>query len=166
MSREMFVRTAIGQDSHRFAAEDTVGKCILGGIIFPDAPAFLANSDGDVVLHAVTNAVSGITAKNVLGARADALCRSGIRDSEAYLAEALRDLSEMKYRPVHLSVSIEGARPKIAPHVEEMRENIARILGLAPEDIGVTATTGEGLTAFGRGEGVSVFAILTAAPEA
>ena len=154
-------RSAIGQDSHRFAPEGTEGCAHLGGVTFPDTPPFLANSDGDVVLHAVTNAVSGITAKNVLGARADAICQSGVRDSAAYLSEALRDLAEAGYEAVNLSVSIEGARPKIAPKTEEMREKIADLFGLLPSDIGITATTGEGLTAFGRGEGVQVFAILT-----
>ena len=157
----MEYRSAIGQDSHRFAPEGTDGCAVLGGISFPEAPPFLANSDGDVVLHAITNAVSGITAKNVLGARADRMLKDGISDSAAYLAEALRDLAEAGYEVVNVSVSIEGARPKIAPKTEAMREYIAKLLGLRASDIGITATSGEGLTSFGRGEGVQVLAILT-----
>ena len=68
----------------------------------------------------------------------------------------------MGMRPVHLSVSIEGARPKILPKVEEMKHSLAKIMGMRISDIGITATTGEGLTDFGRGLGVSVFCILTA----
>lgn len=152
------IRAAIGQDSHRF--ETVPGKpCILGGVLFPEEPCgFDANSDGDVVLHAVTNAVSGITCRNILGAPADALCRSGITDSRAYLREALKDLKE----PVqHLSVSIEGSHPKIAPHTEAMRASLAELLGISSDSVGITATTGEGLTDFGKGLGVSVFCILT-----
>lgn len=156
------MKCAVGQDSHRF--EDAVGKpCVLAGVVFPDTPGFLANSDGDVVLHAVTNAVSGLTGVNILGARADELCRAGMRDSRVYLAEALRYLDEA---PVHLSVSIEGLRPKIAPRIPEMKEQLAELLGLPVSAVGITATTGEGLTACGRGEGVSVICILTAGDKA
>ncbi|MFR3992086.1 MAG: 2-C-methyl-D-erythritol 2,4-cyclodiphosphate synthase [Angelakisella sp.] len=60
------MKAAIGQDSHRF--EETPGKpLILGGVVFPGEVGLLANSDGDVVLHAITNAVSGITGRNILG---------------------------------------------------------------------------------------------------
>ena len=90
----MDIRVSIGQDSHRFAADGTAGSCILGGAVFEDAPPFLANSDGDVVLHAVTNAVSGITCRNILGARADAMCRAGITDSREYLEVAMKDLAK------------------------------------------------------------------------
>ena len=60
------MKAAIGQDSHRF--EESLGKpLILGGVVFPGEPGLLANSDGDVVLHAINNAVSGITGLNILG---------------------------------------------------------------------------------------------------
>lgn len=156
----MSVRVAIGQDSHRFS-DGAEGVCILGGVVFEDTPPFLANSDGDVVLHAVTNAVSGITCRNILGAPADEMCRAGLRDSRAYLAVALDDLAEAGFVPVHLSITIEAKRPKIAPKVEEMRRSIAGLMGIGEKSVGITATTGEGLTAFGRGEGVSVFCVLT-----
>ena len=152
------MRAAIGQDSHRF--EEKEGKpLVLGGVVFPEEPrGFLANSDGDVLLHALTNAVSGITGKNILGAPADRMCRAGITDSRAYLAEALKDLHE----PVeHVSFSIEGLHPKIAPRAEEIRAQVASLLGIEPSQVGITATTGEGLTDFGKGLGVSVFCIIT-----
>ena len=67
------MKAAIGQDSHRF--EESLGKpLILGGVVFPGEPGLLANSDGDVVLHAITNAVSGITGQNILGKIADEMC--------------------------------------------------------------------------------------------
>ena len=155
----MDIRVSIGQDSHRFAADGTAGSCILGGAVFEDAPPFLANSDGDVVLHAVTNAVSGITCRNILGARADAMCRAGITDSREYLEVAMKDLAKAGFEAVHLSVTIEGKRPKISPKADEMRSSIAKLLGIGEDCVGITATTGEGLTAFGRGEGVSVFCV-------
>ena len=151
------MKAAIGQDSHRF--EENLGKpLVLGGVLFPGEPGLLANSDGDVVLHAVTNAVSGITCVNVLGGPADELCRAGIIDSAVYLQKALESLPG---RISHLSISMECARPRITPRIPAMRENIARLLGVAPGSVGITATSGEGLTDFGRGLGISVFCILT-----
>ena len=151
------MKAAIGQDSHRF--EENLGKpLVLGGVLFPGEPGLLANSDGDVVLHAVTNAVSGITCVNVLGGPADELCRAGIIDSAVYLQKALESLQG---RISHLSISMECARPRITPRIPAMRENIARLLGVAPGSVGITATSGEGLTDFGRGLGISVFCIRT-----
>lgn len=151
------MKVGIGQDSHRFDFEEKNKKLILGGVVF-EGPAFSANSDGDVVLHAITNAVSGVTCKNILGEIADNMCRSGITDSKEYLTEALKYLNE---KIVHVSVTIEGKMPKISPKVEEMRVSISNIMGISSSQVGITATTGEGLTEFGKGNGVSVFAILT-----
>ena len=152
------MKAAIGQDSHRF--EESPGKpLILGGVVFPGEPGLLANSDGDVVLHAITNAVSGITGQNILGKIADEMCRSGITDSAEYLRKALEFLHG---RVSHVSLSMECLRPKISPMIPEMREHIAGLLGVEPYAIGITATTGEGLTDCGKGLGISVLCILTA----
>ena len=79
------MKVAIGQDSHRFDFESKTRKLILGGIIFEDSTPLAGNSDADVVLHSITNAVSGITCKNILGKIADDMCKSGITDSEEYI---------------------------------------------------------------------------------
>ena len=84
--------------------------------------------------------------------------RDGITNSEEYLEEALKYLDE---RIVHLSISIECQVPKISPKIDEMRKNIARILNISDNQIGITATTGEGLTEFGKGNGINVFTCIT-----
>lgn len=152
------MKVAIGQDSHKFDFEDKNKKLILGGIVFEDSTPLLGNSDADVVLHSITNAISGITCKNILGKIADDMCKSGIIDSEEYLKEALKYLNE---KIIHLSISIECKTPKISPKIENMRKNIARILDIPENSVGITATTGEGLTEFGKGNGISVFSIIT-----
>ena len=86
------------------------------------------------------------------------MCKNGITDSEEYLKEALKYLNE---KIVHISISIECKKPKITPKIEEMRKNIARILCISENSVGITATTGEGLTEFGKGNGVAVFACVT-----
>jgi 2-C-methyl-D-erythritol 2,4-cyclodiphosphate synthase len=153
----------IGQDSHRFAADVSVldGRpLLLGGVRFDGAPPLEGNSDADVVLHALCNAISGVTGVNILGAVSDRMCLSeGITDSSAYVREALRYLGKNKI--AHLSFSIECSRPAISPRIAEMREKIAGLVGIAPNSVGITATSGEGLTAFGRGEGIQVFCTVT-----
>lgn len=152
------MKAAIGQDSHRF--EQTPGKpLILGGVAFPEEPyGLLADSDGDAVLHALTRAVSGITGEDTLGEPAARLCRAGVTDSRVYLAEALKALRETI---VHVSFSIEAKHPKLAPRTGEMKESLAGLLGIHPEQVGITASTGDGLTDFGRGLGINVLCILT-----
>ena len=152
------MKVSIGQDSHRINYENTDKKLILGGIEFEENFSMLANSDGDVILHAITNAVSGITGKNILGKIADDMCKRGITDSEEYLKEALKDLKE---KIIHISIAIECKVPKISPKIEEMRSNIARMLSISENNIGITATSGEGLTEFGKGNGISVFVCMT-----
>ena len=152
------MKVSIGQDSHRIDYTNTDKKLLLGGVEFEEDFSIVANSDGDAVLHAITNAVSGITCKNILGKVSDDMYKRGITDSEEYLKEALKYLDN---QIIHLSISIECKIPKISPKVEEMRRNIARILGIDENCIGITATSGEALTEFGKGNGISVFTCLT-----
>lgn len=152
--------STIGQDSHRFGepAGDTFIK--LGGTDIPFDRPIEANSDGDVVYHAITNAVSGFTGINILGGEADKIClEKGIKDSSVYLKKALEYLTDGKI--IHCSVTIECLRPKLKAHIPAMKESIGKILGIPSSSVGITATTGEGLTGFGRGEGIQVFCILT-----
>ncbi len=156
----MKVRTGIGQDSHRFMASDSTKPCVMGGLIFEDVPGFNANSDGDVVFHAICNAISSLTGVLILGGIADDLClKDGITDSEVYLKEALKTLG--KKRVTHVAVTIEAMKPKLKERLPEMREHIAKVMGLEPSDVGITATSGEGLTDFGCGDGVMAFAVVT-----
>lgn len=152
------MKVSIGQDSHRINYDNPDKDLMLGGIKFEENFSVVANSDGDVVLHAITNAVSGITCNNILGKISDDMCKNGIVDSEEYLKEALKYLKE---KIVHISISIECKVPKISPKIEEMRKNIARILNINESSVGITATSGEGLTEFGKGNGISVFVCMT-----
>lgn len=156
--------STIGQDSHRFGDPCGDTTIRLGGIDIPFDKPLVANSDGDVVFHAVTNAISGFTGVNILGGEADKIClEQGIKDSSVYLRKALEYMKEG--RIIHCSITIECLRPKLMPHIPAMKESIGNILGISTSSVGITATTGEGLTGFGRGEGIQVFCILTFAKE-
>lgn len=150
----------IGQDSHRFGDEAPGISIRLGGIDIPFDRPLVANSDGDVVFHAITNAISGFTGVNILGGEADKIClQEGIKDSSVYLKKALEYMKEG--RIIHCSLTVECLRPKLMPHIPAMKESIGNILGIPVSSVGITATTGEGLTEFGRGEGIQVFCTLT-----
>ncbi len=158
-------KTAIGQDSHRFDFKNREKKLILAGIIFENFPPTKANSDGDVVFHSITNAISGITGKNIIGEISDKMCQKGITDSSKYLGIALNDLEKMNYAISHISISIEAKLPYFSPYIGVMKTSIATLIKIKKENIGITATTGEGLTDFGRGLGIQVLTILTASSE-
>ena len=152
--------STIGQDSHRFGTPCGETTIKLGGIDIPFDKPVEANSDGDVVYHAITNAISGFTGVNILGGEADKIClEQGIKDSSVYIEKALEYLKDG--RIVHCSITIECLRPKLMPYIPAMKESVGSILGIPSSSVGITATTGEGLTGFGRGEGIQVFCILT-----
>ena len=154
------MKVGIGQDSHRFDFEDTGKKLILGGVVFEGDPPLKGNSDADVILHSITNAISGVTCVNILGETADDLClNKGITDSSVYLREALKYLEDQKI--VHLSVSIECKRPEISPRINDIRKSLSVLLEIPENCIGITATSGEELTPFGQGLGIQVISIVT-----
>lgn len=156
----MIIRTGLGQDSHRFLPPGSSKPCVLGGLTFHDVPGFQANSDGDVILHAICNAISSLTRVWVLGGIADELClKAGITDSEVYLREAMKTLG--KQQITYVSVTVEGKRPKLRPSLMNLCENIARIMELDVSQVGVTVTSGEGLSDVGCGDGVQAFALVT-----
>ncbi|MCB1113989.1 MAG: 2-C-methyl-D-erythritol 2,4-cyclodiphosphate synthase, partial [Chlamydiia bacterium] len=153
----MKTRTGLGQDSHQFLDKETSKPLVIGGIIFEGYPGFDANSDGDIVLHAICNAISSITHVLILGGIADELClKQDITDSEVYLKEAMKTLGNKKV--AHVAVSVEGLKPKLKDRLIDMRKNVARIMNLDIDDVGITATTGEGLSDVGCGDGMEAFA--------
>ena len=153
-------KTGIGQDSHRFEKKGAKKRLVLGGVNIRGCPGLLGNSDADVVLHALTNAISGISGMNILGETSDTMCREkGITDSAQYVKAALQTLGKLKI--THVSIAIEGKRPVLSPFMAPMKKSIAKLLRIRAQDVGITATSGEGLTAFGRGEGLQAFAIVS-----
>lgn len=156
----MKFKVGIGQDSHRF--EKGIKRALmLGGIEIPSDLSLQGNSDADLVLHALCNAISGISGKVIIGPFTDKLClEKGITDSVEYVKETVKTLK--KYKITHVSVAIECAKPKIVPHIDKMRSKLAAILNIKIEDVGITATSGEGLTSFGQGNGIQAFVIVTA----
>ncbi|MDJ0652288.1 MAG: 2-C-methyl-D-erythritol 2,4-cyclodiphosphate synthase [Simkaniaceae bacterium] len=156
----MKYRTGIGQDSHRFLKDGAKKKCIIAGIPFEDVPGMDADSDGDVVFHAICNAMTSLTHVPILGKIALDLCRKeGITDSRVYLDQAYKALGPQKIE--HVALTIEGQRPKLQHWADNIRQSVAKALYLSIDQVGVTFTSGDSLTAFGKGEGLMCFCILT-----
>jgi len=156
----MRFRTGIGKDSHRFLPEDSTKPCILGGLIFDGEPGLVSGSDGDVVLHAICNAITSLTGIPILGGIAHDLClKDGITDSQVYLQKALETLGPQKIE--HVAISIEGKRPRLEKHMIEMRHKIASLMNIDFSQVGITAFSGDGLTECSLGEGVECTCVIT-----
>ena len=151
-------RIGLGQDSHRFF--DNGKPLILGGVVLDGEMGLAANSDGDVIIHALCNAIEQALGGDSFSIYADKMCKKGIVDSREYLKIARKHLEEAGYRIGNLGISIEAKRPKILPLAEEIRNSLARILAIEKSQIGINATSGEELTAFGRGEGIQSWAVI------
>lgn len=152
-------RIGLGQDSHRFSA-DRNKKLILGGCLIPDETGLEANSDGDVVLHALFNAVSSAIGERSLGYYADKMFRKGITDSAEYLKVMLGKLKQKNLKISNVSISIEAKKPKLEGYTGKIKASLSKILNLEKENIGITYTSGDGLTSFGQGKGIQGFAVV------
>lgn len=156
-------RTGIGQDSHMF--EEKKKGLVLAGLKLPDELKLEANSDGDVILHAIFNALSQSIGEMSLGFYADDVCAKGVKDSKKYLDIILKKVKEQGFKVNTLGLMIEGSHPKIDPLVSKMKKSLAEILDLNTRRIGITATSGERCTVFGDGLGIQCFAIASIVKE-
>lgn len=154
-------RVGFGQDSHRFS-DDASKKLVLGGIEIEGKKGLEGNSDGDVILHAICASIEQAALGRVnFSVYADEMCQRGITNSVEYLKVALSHMEEDGYVINNLGISIEAKTPKILPIEERMKNRLVEILGIEKNRIGINATSGDGLTAFGRGEGIQVFVIIS-----
>ncbi len=119
-----------------------------------------AESDGDVILHALCNAISGALGGGSLGTYATKMCARGIKDSKKYLAEVLKKAAAKNWSVNQCSISIEAARPRIDPLASKIKKSLSALLKIPSEKIGITATSGEGLTPFGRGAAIRCQAVV------
>ena len=152
-------RIGIGQDSHLF--DDKKKGLVLGGILIEEELKLKANSDGDVVLHAIFNAISQALGKMSIGFYADKQCEEGIKDSKKYLQTILEKMEKEKFKINSVGLMIECKTPKIDPLVAKMKKALAGAMSIPATRIGITATSGENATIFGEGLGIQCFAIVS-----
>lgn len=151
-------RIGHGYDVHRLVEGR---KLILGGVEIPYEKGLLGHSDADVLLHALMDALLGAAAMGDIGRLfPDNDEQYKGADSRVLLREVLRRLKEAGYSVGNADVTLIAQRPKVAPYIAAMRENIASDLEVSPELINVKATTEEHLGFTGNGEGMSAHAVV------
>ena len=159
LTGKMETRTAFGFDVHGFGPGSGV---MLGGVRIAHTHTLAGHSDADVALHALTDAVLGAIGAGDIGQHfppSDAQWRGA--SSDRFLRHAVDLLARRGGRIVHLDLTLVCEAPRIGPHREKMRENIARIAGVDVDRVSVKATTTEGLGFTGRREGIAANAVAT-----
>lgn len=152
------MRIGHGYDVHRLV-EDR--KLIMGGVDIPYEKGLLGHSDADVLLHAIADALLGALAMGDIGKHfpdTDPAFKGA--DSMKLLGHVVGLISAKGYCVGNMDATIIAQRPKMAPHIQTMRENIARVCGVDLDLINVKATTEEGLGFTGTGEGISAHAVV------
>ena len=153
----MNVRVGLGFDAHQLAPDR---KLFLGGVEIPYSRGLVGHSDGDVLLHAVTDALLGAVGAPDMGSlfpSADERFRGAA--SRLFVAEALRVLEEKGFRIVQIDTVIVAEEPPLAAHYEAIRNGLAALLGIPVEAVGVKAKTTDGMGFTGRKEGIFAQAV-------
>ncbi len=135
-------------------------RLIIGGVEIPYEKGLLGHSDAYVLLHAVCDALIGAAGLGDIGKHfPDTDMRFHDADSRVLLREVARLVRNAGYAIVNVDSTIIAQAPKMAPHIQEMRERIAADLGISPRDVNVKAKTTERLGFTGRGEGIAAEAV-------
>jgi 2-C-methyl-D-erythritol 2,4-cyclodiphosphate synthase len=156
------MRIGFGYDAHRLVSGRPL---VLGGVTIPHDRGLAGHSDADVLLHALADALLGAAALGDLGRHfPDTDPEWEGADSRALLTTVVEEVRAAGYRPHNVDATVVLERPKLRPHVDAMRANIADCLDLDREAVSVKATTNEGLGAVGAGEGAVAHAVCTIRP--
>lgn len=150
-------RVGIGYDLHPLAAGR---RLVLGGVVIPHSYGLAGHSDADVLAHAVMDALLGAAGLGDIGAHfPDTDPRYQDADSLALLAQVVEKCRQAGLRPFNVDATLVAERPRLQPHIPEMRANLARVLELQPGAVSVKATTNEGLGPVGREEAIAAYAV-------
>ena len=155
-------RTGIGYDVHPFAADR---RLVLGGVEIPSERGLAGHSDADVLLHAIADALLGAAALGDIGQHfppSDPRWKD--LDSRRILERTAVLVRAAGFEPVNVDATVIAEAPRIGPYAERIRDTIAACLALTREDVGLKATTNEGMGFIGRGEGIAALAVATIVP--
>ena len=156
------IRVGIGFDAHRFAEGR---RCVLGGVEIPHPVGLLGHSDADVITHAVMDALLGAAALGDIGQHFPPNDERWRDASSIAMLRLVADLLACHgWRAGNVDVAVQAEAPRIMPHAEAMRRNLADALNLDPSAVSIKATTMEGMGAVGRNEGMTAMAVCTISP--
>ena len=153
------MRIGHGYDVHRFGDGD---ELVLGGVHIPHDRGLLAHSDGDVLIHAVCDALLGAIGEGDIGRHfPDTDPANADIDSRLLLRRVVALVREAGWVLANMDATLLLQAPRMAPHIEAMRDNLAQDLAASPEQVNIKATTTEGLGFSGRKEGIEAFAVIS-----
>ena len=153
------IRTGIGYDLHRLAENR---KLIIGGVEVPFNMGPVGHSDGDVLAHAICDAVLGAAGLGDIGTHFPDTDPKWKDASSLLFLDSLPDmLRKKRHRIANIDAVVVCERPKLGPHFPAMREALARALRIRPEQINLKAKTNEGVDAIGRGDAIAAHAVVT-----
>ncbi len=153
-------RIGHGFDVHKFSEKKPQASVIICGVHIPYESELLAHSDGDVALHALCDALLGAAALGDIGHHfPDTDPAFAGADSRDLLRQVMKSITDQDYKVVNVDLTIMAQAPKMAPHIEAMRENICQDLNVTLSQVNVKATTTEKLGFVGRKEGIAVEAV-------
>jgi len=159
-SRPAIIKVGQGLDFHRFEPGE---QLVLGGITVPHTQGIMAHSDGDLILHAVTDAVLGTLAMGDIGVHFPSNDPKNLdANSETFVRRAIELLGEKAGSLVHVDITVICESPELAPFRNLIRSKLAQICDLPMDCVSLKATTTDGLGFTGRGEGIAVQATVTA----
>jgi len=151
------MRIGHGYDAHQFAAGR---QLVIGGVNIPHHEGLAAHSDGDVLLHAVCDALLGAAGLGDIGKHfPDSDQAYDNIDSRVLLRHVIDLLVQRRYSVANIDVTVVAQAPKLAAYIVKMRQNISDDIGIEPDRINVKATTTEGMGFTGRREGIAAHAV-------
>jgi len=154
----MSYRVGYGYDVHRFT---TGNRIWIGGVEIPHDKGLLAHSDGDVLLHALCDALLGAAKLRDIGYHfPDNSPEFENIDSKILLKQSYLKIKEKGFKVINIDATVSAQRPKLMNYIPAMEEIIARILEILPDEVSIKATTTEGLGFEGREEGISAHAVV------
>lgn len=151
-------RIGHGFDAHRFTAGDHV---IIGGVRIPHSQSLLAHSDGDVLIHALCDALLGAAALGDIGRHfPDSEAEYAGIDSRILLRRVVQSLTESGYALANADCTVIAQQPRLGGHIGKMRRLLAQDLAAQPDQLNIKATTTEKMGFTGRGEGIAAHAVV------
>jgi len=160
----MIYRSGIGLDQHAIESKDKNSsvkkKLILGGVEISKDYYFVADSDGDVIIHSLCNALSTAIGGGSLDTWAGPMFKKGITNSQKFLGAVLNKVRDKGFKINNISIMVEGKRPRLEKYRSKIQDSLAKILNIKKHNIGIAFASGQNLTVFGEGKGLQVFSLV------
>lgn len=150
-------RIGLGQDSHKLK---TRGVLVLGGVKISQEWHLEADSDGDVIIHSLCNALSTAIGGGSLDTWAGQMNQQGVTDSREFLNSILSKVLGQGYKISNISIAVEAGKPRLEQSREKMQASLGKLMSIDKNQIGISFTSGEELTSFGKGEGIQAISVV------